>query len=172
MTVVWDTTRLSRVHPGGELERILLERARDDDHVAVAAPTIMEIARGLSARAGADAAAASGGGDAHGRWHAAMRWFAGMAASGLFVTLPLDRQSALLAGRLRAQLPAPPAAPRRRTGTKPEQRAGWLLDIQIAACAWRHGCDLVTDNARDFTALRDAIAALHPAQSPLVVRTP
>lgn len=162
MTVVWDTTRLSRVRPGGELERTLLERARDDDHVAITAPTIMEVTRGLAARAS----------DGDERWRAALRWFAGMAASGLFTTLPLDRQAALLAGRLRALHPAPPAATRRGSGTKLEQRAGWLLDIQIAACAWRHGCDVVTDNVRDFEALRDAIATLHPMQSPLVVRAP
>jgi predicted nucleic acid-binding protein len=45
-----------------------------------------------------------------------------------------------------------------------------VLDLQIAACAWIHGRAVVTDNVRDFEALRDAIAALYPAHSPLVVR--
>jgi predicted nucleic acid-binding protein len=161
MTVVWDTTQLSRVRPGGDLERELLERARDDDHVAVTAPTIMEVTRGLAARAQDGA-----------RWQVALRWFVTMTASGLLTTLPLDRRSALLAGRLRAEHPMPPATARKRSGTKPEQRAGWVIDIQIAACAWRHGCDVTTDNMRDFEALRDAIEQLHPDQSPLVVRAP
>ncbi|MDO8213876.1 hypothetical protein [Conexibacter sp. CPCC 206217] len=45
-----------------------------------------------------------------------------------------------------------------------------MLDIQIAACAWIHGRAVMTDNTRDFEALRDAIVGLYPAHSPLVVR--
>jgi predicted nucleic acid-binding protein len=159
VTDAWDTTRMSRVYPGGELEKELLRRARDDDHVAVASPTVMEVIRGLEASARHDERMAS-----------ALAWFIRLTASGLFETLPLDRASAILAGRLRASHPVPPTGARRRGGTKPEQRAGWVLDIQIAACAWIHGRAVVTDNARDFEALRDAISELYPAHSPLVVR--
>lgn len=160
MSVVWDTTRLSRVHPGSALERELWAHARDDDHVAVTAPTIMEVTRGLAARAASEEL----------RWQQALRWFGSLTSSGLVAVLPLDRHAATLAGRLRALRPLPPATARRRAGTRPEQRAGWVLDIQIAACAWRHGAPVVTENVRDFEALRDAIAALLPGQSPLVVR--
>lgn len=159
MSETWDTTLLSRVHPGGELEQELLLRAREDDHIAVTAPTLMEITRGLDARAQQDP-----------RMAQALAWFVRLAASGLFETLPLDRPAAILAGRLRALRPLPPTGSRRRDGTKPDQRAGWVLDIQIAACAWVNGRAVVTENTRDFEALRDAISELHPSYSPLVVR--
>lgn len=158
---VWDTTRISRVHPGSALEQALLERARDDDPIAVTAPTIMEVTRGLQTGAAREP-----------RFANALAWFVTLTASGLFETLPLDRASAILAGRLRALRPVPPTVTGRRAGTKPDQRAGWVLDIQIAACAWTHGRDVVTDNVRDFEALRELISQLHPAQSPLVVRAP
>jgi len=160
VSVAWDTTLLSRLRPGSPLEREVWERARADDHVAVTAPTIMEVTRGLAARAA----------DGEVRWQRALRWFGSFTATGLVEVLPLDRQAAALAGRLRALHPLPPATARRRDGSRPDQRAGWVLDIQIAACAWRHGVTLVTDNVRDFEALRDAIAALLPDWSPLAVR--
>ncbi len=120
----------------------------------------MEVTRGLAARS------ANGGKG----WQAALRWFGALTASGMVEVLPLDRQAATLAGRLRALQPLPPTHARRREGSRPEQRAGWVLDIQIAACAWRHGRPVVTDNVRDFEALRDAIATLLPSWAPLVVR--
>ena len=60
----------------------------------------------------------------------------------------------------------------RRKGTKPEHRAGWVLDIQIASCVWTHGRELVTDNTRDFEILRDLMAGLYPDTSPLTVTGP
>jgi predicted nucleic acid-binding protein len=57
--------------------------------------------------------------------------------------------------------PTPPTG-LRRAGTKPEQRAGWLLDLQIAACAWAHGHAVATDNRRDFDAISDLLGALYP----------
>lgn len=158
MSEAWDTMQLSRLRPGGELEQELLRRARDDDHVAVAAPSLMEVTRGLDARARRDP-----------RMAAALRWFIRLSASGLFETLPFDHASAILAGRLRALRPLPPTGAR-RSGTKPDQRAGWVIDIQIAACAWIHGRAVITANTRDFEALRDAIVELYPTHSPLVVR--
>ncbi len=67
--------------------------------------------------------------------------------------------------------PAPPTGARRR-GTKPEQRAGWVLDIQIAACAWTHGRQIATENRHDFEILRDLITKLYPDTPPLDVTPP
>lgn len=80
--------------------------------------------------------------------------------------LSLDRTATILAGRLRAMQPTPPTGTPRK-GVKPEQRAGWVLDIQIAARAWTHGHGITTENRRDFEALRDLIAKLYPDSSPL-----
>jgi predicted nucleic acid-binding protein len=98
----------------------------------------------------------------------ALRWFTGVIASDLVEILSLDRSAAILAGRLRATHPAPPTGARRR-GTKPEQRAGWVLDIQIAACAWTHGRQIATENHHDFEALSDLIATLYPSATPLAI---
>lgn len=73
-----------------------------------------------------------------------------------------------MAGRLRALQPSPPTG-RPRAGPKPEQRAGWVLDLQIAACAWAHGHSVVTDNRRDFDAISDLVAALYPSVTALEV---
>lgn len=51
----------------------------------------------------------------------------------------------------------------------PEQRAGWVLDIQIAACAWTHGRQLATENRDDFQALSDLIANLYPDTTKLII---
>jgi predicted nucleic acid-binding protein len=89
-------------------------------------------------------------------------------ASDLVEILSLDRTAAIVAGQLRAMHPMPPTGARRK-GVKPEQRAGWVLDIQIAACAWTHGREIATENRRDFEALRDLIAQVYPETSPLLV---
>ncbi len=159
MTAAWDTTLVSRLYPGGPLERALLERAHSGLPVAVTAPTVMEVVRGIQATA-AD------------RPHLApaLAWFIRLLTSDLVEILPIDRPAAILAGRLRALHPIPPTGARRK-GAKPEQRAGWVLDIQIAACAWTHGRGIATENLRDFEVLRDLIAALYPDTSPLVVTT-
>lgn len=99
---------------------------------------------------------------------APLAWFARLATSDLVVTLPLDAAGAIVAGRLRAAQPTPPTG-LRRAGTKPEQRAGWVLDLQIGACAWVHGHAVATANRRDFDAIADLIAALYPGVSPLEV---
>jgi len=158
LTLAWDTTLVSRIYPGGPLERHLVERANADEPVAIAAPTVMEVVRGLQATTAETPAMAL-----------ALTWFIRLVASGLVEVLSLDRPAAILAGRLRAMQPTPPTGARRR-GVKPEQRAGWVLDIQIAACAWTHGRQLATDNRHDFEALRDLIAKLYPDTSPLVVK--
>jgi predicted nucleic acid-binding protein len=156
LTLVWDTTLVSRIYPGGPLERHLLDRASADEPVAITAPTVMEVVRGLQATAGKPGIAL------------ALTWFVGLVASDLVEVLSLDRPAAIVAGRLRAVQPIPPTGSRRK-GVKPEQRAGWVLDIQIAACAWSHGRQIATDNRHDFEALRDMIAKLYPGTSSLVV---
>lgn len=157
MSDAWDTTLVSRIYPGGPLEQILLDRASAGEPVAITAPTVMETVRGLQATAARKPEMA-----------AALRWFAGVIASDLVEILSLDRSAAILAGRLRATHPVPPTGARRR-GTKPEQRAGWVIDIQIAASAWTHGRQIATENRQDFEALSDLIATLYPNTTPLVI---
>ena len=151
---------MSRIYPAGPLERYLLDQARTDEPVAVTAPTIMEVVRGLQATAADKPGIAL-----------ALNWFVGLVASDLVEILPLDRPAAIVAGRLRAVQPTPPTGARRK-GVKPQQRAGWVLDIQIAACAWTNGHQIVTENRHDFEAVRDLIAKLYPDTSPLVVASP
>ena len=128
--------------------------------MALAAPSVLEIAYGL-ARVGATSP--------HG--DAGLAWFTQLASGDLVVTLPLDAAGALVAGRLRAAQPRPPSGTR-RSPTKPEQRAGWVLDLQIAACAWTHGHAVATDNRRDFDVISGLIAALYPTVSALEVVAP
>jgi predicted nucleic acid-binding protein len=160
VTAAWDTTLVSRLYPGGALERALLERAHEGAPVAVTAPTVMEVVRGIQTTA-----------SEHPRIGAGLQWFIGLVASDLVEILPLDRPAAIVAGRLRALQPIPPTGARHK-GVKPEQRAGWVLDIQIAACAWTHGHEIATENLHDFQTLRDLIAALYPNTSPLIVTAP
>jgi predicted nucleic acid-binding protein len=159
VSVLWDTTIASRLYPGGAHERYLLQHAAAGDPIALATPGVLEISYGL-ARAGD-------------RYAAALGWFTRLVSSTLvLVTLPLDATAAILAGRLRALQPTPPTGGGRRSSTKPEQRAAWLLDIQIAACAWSHGHALATDNRRDFDVIARLIGELYPSVSTLEVVAP
>ncbi len=157
MTAAWDTTLASRIHPGGPLEQHLVGRATAGEPVAITTPTVMEVVRGLHATAATNP-----------RIAAALPWFVRLLTSDLVEILALDRPAAILAGRLRALQPTPPTGTRRK-GVKPEQRAAWVLDIQIAACAFTHGRQLATENRDDFTALSGLIAKLHPDVPPLTV---
>jgi predicted nucleic acid-binding protein len=138
----------------------MLECAHAGEPVAITAPTVMEVVRGVQATAEHTPRLAS-----------ALAWFVRLLASDLVEILSLDRTAAIVAGRLRATHPTPPTGARRK-GVKPEQRAGWVLDIQIAACAWTHGREIATENIRDFEVLRDLIAHLYPHATPLVVTSP
>jgi predicted nucleic acid-binding protein len=160
LTGAWDTTLVSRLYPGEPLERHLLECAHAGEPVAVTAPTVMEVVRGVQATATRKP-----------RLVPALAWLVRLVASDLVEILSLDRSAAIVAGRLRAEHLAPPSGVRRK-GVKPEQRAGWVLDIQIAACAWTHGRQLATENLRDFEVLRDLIGRLYPNTPPLVVIPP
>lgn len=159
MTTVWDTTVASRLRGDAGLEQHALARASTGDPIALTAPTVMEALRGLHARASDDD---------DGRTARTIRWFAGLLSSELLEVLPLDRHAAEVAGRLRAVQPLPPTGAR-RSASKPEQRAAWVLDIQIAACTWTHGRGIVTDNVRDFERLRDLIGQIYPGTRPLAV---
>lgn len=158
--LAWDTTLVSRLYPGESLERRLLDHLDIGEPIAVTAPTAMEVATGIQATAASNP-----------RVVPALAWFTQLLTSGLVEVLSLDRPAAILAGKLRALHPLPPTGARRR-GTKPEHRAGWILDIQIAACAWTHGRELATENTRDFAVLRDLIAELYPDTSPLTITGP
>jgi predicted nucleic acid-binding protein len=155
--LAWDTTLVSRLYPGGALERSLLDHLDRDEPIAIAAPTAMEVITGIQATAASDP-----------RLGPVLIWLTRVLTSSLVEILALDRAAAIVAGRLRALHPTPPTGARRK-GTKPEHRAGWVLDIQIAACAWTHGRELATENTRDFAVLRDLITDLYPDTSPLSV---
>jgi predicted nucleic acid-binding protein len=158
--LAWDTTLVSRLYPGGPLERRLLDQLDLGEPIAITAPSAMEVVTGIQASAASNP-----------RIGAALAWFTQLLTSGLVEVLALDRSAAILAGRLRALHPKPPTGARRK-GAKPEHRAGWVLDIQIASCVWTHGRELVTDNTRDFEILRDLIADLYPDTSLLAVSGP
>jgi predicted nucleic acid-binding protein len=117
----------------------------------------MEVVRGLQATAANKPGIAL-----------ALTWFVRLVASDLVEILSFDRPAAIVAGRVRAMQPTPPTGARRKS-VKPEQRAAWVLDIQIAACAWTHGRQIATENRHDFEALRDLIATLYPRTPPLAV---
>lgn len=142
-----------------------MECAHTDEPISITAPTVMEVARGIQATATTKQQLIDD------RPPPALAWFIRLLASDLVEILSLDRAAAILAGQLRALHPVPPTGIRRK-GVKPEQRAGWVLDIQIAACVWTHGREIATENRRDFEALRDLIAQLYPDTSPLVVTPP
>jgi predicted nucleic acid-binding protein len=159
--LAWDTTLVSKLYPGSALERNLLHQVDCGEPIAIPAPTAMEVVTGLQATTASDA-----------RLGPVLSWLTRVLASDLVDVLALDRPSAIVAGRLRALHPTPPTGPRRRKGTKPEHRAGWVLDIQIAACAWTHGRTLATKNTRDFVVLRDLIQEIYPTASPLTIAEP
>jgi predicted nucleic acid-binding protein len=134
-----------------------LERAAAGDRIALTAPGLLEIAYGLAKAAGQT--------DPEG---AGLAWFTRLATSDLVLMLPLDAEGAVVAGRLRAVHPMPPTGTK-RAGTKPDQRAGWLLDLQIGACAWAHGYAIATANRHDFDTIASLIDELYPTVPTLEV---
>jgi len=118
--------------------------------VAITAPTVMEVARGLQV------AALSGQ-----RFAAALGWWVGTIHSDLVEVIAFDDHAAVVAGRLRARHPTGPGRRRKGQG-KPDARAGWVLDLQIAACAWVAGRAVATDNRADFDQIATALAGVYP----------
>ena len=160
MSDVWDTTLAARLYPGSEIERAVSDRAAGGDPVALSAPTVHEVVRGLSLRAA--------GADPDHRFANARVWFERLVHSDMVDVIPLDADAAVVAGRIRAREPHPGG---RREGSKAEARVSWVLDIQIAACAWVAGRTLVTANQRDFTRIATLIIEQFPGADSLEVRT-
>lgn len=162
---VWDTSLASRVRPDNEVYRLIESQAAGTDRVRLAATVVQEVIHGYQARA-ADSAS----------FAAALDWFQEFVATELIEVLPLDREAAIVAGKVRALHPFVPdhaAAKRRRPRrSKAEGRVAWVLDIQIAATAWTAGLPVCTDDRAHFEALSEFIAALYPDTTPLEVQAP
>lgn len=160
---VWDTSVASGLHPETPLYDFASEAALTKEPIRVAAPTVHEIAFGLGRRAEADL-----------RFASLLQWFTDLLDAGVVEVLPLSWEAALLSGRLRANLPAPPTTGRARRSRdpKPERRVAWIADIQIAATAWLAGEDVCTADHGHFEALSDAIASLFPDENRLQLLPP
>ena len=158
MPDAWDTSVASRIAVGERHAPLLAMHLRNGVPVALPAPTVQEIVRGLAAPAVNREPT-----------RRKIRWFAGLFRDPLTIVVPFDRRAAVIAGRLLARHAHPPTRNHRRHGTRAQQRAAWALDVQIAACAFAGGYGLLTENVDDFAVLRDAIAELLPATPPLAV---
>jgi predicted nucleic acid-binding protein len=153
---LWDTTLASRLHPRGEVLDYVMDQVAEGTPVRVAAPAVLEIAYGYQRMAAGDA-----------RYGELLAWFTCLLASDAFSVVALDGRAALVAGRLRAVLPHPPAKRDRRSKTM--RQASWLLDIEIAATAFAAGLDVATENRGDFQALGDALTGLFPDAPTLAI---
>lgn len=157
---VWDTSVASGLRPEGELFDLAAAAALAGEAVRLAAPTVAEISYGLQRRSEDE------------RFAAALTWFTEILGSGLLEVLPVTREAALVAGRLRALHPMPPSSAGRRRAearSKPERRVAWVADIQIAACAWLQGEALCTADVSHFGLLSQGIAQLFPQEGALEV---
>jgi len=158
VSYVWDTTIASKIAPNSAREREVRERAAADP-VVIAAPTLSEITYGLLSKGRRDE-----------RFTLQFRWLQHeIIRADLIEALAMDADAATVFGRLRAFHPTPPTGGRRRTGSRGDQRVGWILDLQIAACAWVHGYGVMTENLRDFVEIRDHLQRMFPEGAPLDV---
>jgi predicted nucleic acid-binding protein len=151
----WDTSVASRA--GARHAALLEHHLATETPIALPAPTVQEMARGLQLRA------------VRGNADPGFEWLGALVAHSLVRIVPFAMTSAVLAGRLLALHPHPPTRDHRRRGTRAQQRAAWALDIQIAACAFAGGYGILTENVEDFEQLRDAIGAMLPGTPPLAV---
>lgn len=157
---VWDTSVASGLRPDGELFELAAAAALAGEPIRLAAPTVAEISYGLQRRAG----------DV--RFAKALGWFTEILGAGLLEVLPVSREAAILAGRLRAHLPVAPLPSGRRRAegrSKPERRVAWVADIHIASCAWLQGEGICTADQSHFALMREGIAELFPEEGPLEV---
>lgn len=161
MAVAWDTMVAARLRASGPEVAHALARRINGDAIAVTAPTVLEIAYGL--RKGAEAG--------NRRLATHLQWVREFLGDVVEV-LPFDMRAAHLAGEARALAPTPPAGRRPERRSKAEHRAGWLIDLQIAATAYVHGHDIVTSNKGDFDAIARTFDQLAPGAPPLRVVTP
>jgi len=158
MPYAWDTSVASRAYGTARHAELLQAHLTARRPIALPAPTVQEMVRGLHAHLRLEAG-----------FHSPADWFAALLEHSLVHVVPFDGPSGILAGRLLAKLPHPPTGTRRRAGTRARQRAAWALDVQIAACAFAGGYGVLTENVDDFALLRDAIVELLPETPPLVV---
>lgn len=156
MPDAWDTSVASRVHGRSRHARLLAAHRQNEIPIALPAPVVQEIVRGLTKLR-------------HEHDRSIARWFGRLFRDELTEVICFDRRAAELAGRLLSLHPHPPTRNHRRHGTRSQQRAAWVLDVQIAACAFARGYGVLTENIDDFAMLRDAIAKLLPNVRPLVV---
>jgi predicted nucleic acid-binding protein len=158
---VWDTSVASGLHPDAALFEVASQAALSGEPILLAAPTVAEISFGLQRRADDE------------RFAAALAWFTNILDAGLLGVLPLSREAALLAGRLRAVHPTPPSATsgrgKRDGRAKPERRVAWVADIQIAATAWLAAEPLCTADQGHFGLLGSAIVELYPREGGLEI---
>lgn len=157
---VWDTSLASRLRPEGELIDQVAAAALEGEPIKVAAPTVAEISHGLQRRADEESFANL------------LAWFKRILGVGMLEVVPLDREAAILAGRLRALYPVAPSSTRRgraETRSKPERRVAWVADIQIASCAWLQGEAVCTADQAHFDVLAEGIAELFPGEGALEI---
>lgn len=156
MPALWDTTLASRLQPRSAVLDYVRARAADGRPVRVASPSVLEIAYGYQRMVDGDP-----------RYRVLLEWFTELLAQDALAVIALDGRAALVAGRLRAAAPYPPA--RRDRRSKSMRQAAWLMDIQIAATAFAAGLDVATENRSDFELLRDALASLFPGAPAIAV---
>lgn len=157
MTALWDTSVASRLRPeGAEVEHVQA-RSTAGTPVEVAAPTVLEIVFGWQRKAAHDA-----------RFGHELTWFTRLVGAGTVSVVPFDATAAVVAGRMRAARPHPPAS-RGDRRSKTMRQAAWLMDIQIAATAFAAGLDVATRNRSDFKRIGETLAELYPAAPPLEV---
>jgi predicted nucleic acid-binding protein len=158
---VWDTSIASGLRPEGKLFELAAAAALAGQPIQLAAPTAAEISYGLQRRSDDE------------RFVKALDWFTEILGAGLLEVLPVNREAAILAGRLRAELPASVSSSRRRARaderTRPERRVAWVADIQIASCAWLQGSGICTADQSHFTQIGTGIAGLFPQEGRLEI---
>jgi len=158
----WDTTTAARLRPRGSFYDFAERRAAAGDPVAFTATTLTELAYGLRKAAASETPAAA----------LQLRWLRDQIDRGLLDILPFDDRAAYLAGALRAKLPIPPPAPKRKASrSKAESRVAWIIDLHTAATVFVHGYDLATADEH-HTFISSALKELAPNAPPLEIRAP
>lgn len=157
MPVIWDTTLVSQIQPESRALGYFESAIDTEARVLIPAIAVTEVAWG-DARAMASQPRS---------WQL-LRWLSRFLARPDVTVLPLTREAAFAAGRTRASCPFP-ARSRRDPRSKPDRRAAWVNDIQIASTAWTFGLPVATENVADFTRLSELLAELYPRAKPLEV---
>lgn len=160
MTALWDTSVVSRLQPEGPVLEYVVDQAVAGDPVPVASVALLEVAYGYQRQIRDP------------RFRALLDWLTHLLASNTFHAVSLDGRAALVAGRVRAEVPHPPETRRSDRRSKTMRQAAWLLDIEIAATAYMAGLELATENGWDFESIARVLATLFPHAEPLVVVGP